>query len=214
MCYNGHVPKIVDPEARRSAVVDALFRVVLRDGLEGASLRRVADEAQLAVGSVRHYFDSHDALVTFALDAMIERVTARLTARVADLLPTLDAGTGPSDRAQDAVVELLGELLPLDDERRAEAAVWLAFENAARTRPELRDRSAAAIAGTSRLVRHVLAGAAERGALREGLDLDVEEQRLSALVDGLTLRSVLHPELLGPEEARAALARHLESLRR
>ncbi|CAM3477940.1 TetR/AcrR family transcriptional regulator [Isoptericola cucumis] len=207
------MPKIVDPDRRRANVVDALFRVVRRAGLEGASLRRVADEAGLAVGSVRHYFDGHDALVAFALDAMVERVTARLVERASALVPALERGDLTGAATIDAVVDLLAELLPLDTERRDEAAVWLAFESAARTRPELRERSAAAVAGTSALVRRVLDGAHARGSLRPGLDLDLEEQRLSALVDGLTVRGVLHPELLPPDRARAVLASHLAGLR-
>lgn len=207
------MPKIVDPERRRADVVDALFRVVRRAGLEGASLRNVADEAGLAIGSVRHYFDSHDALLAFALDAMVERVSDRLLARVAVVLPEIEEGRVVGDAARDATADMLGELLPLDDERRDEAAVWLAFVDAARTRPALRERSAAATAATAGLVRRVLAGADRRGGLRAGLDLDLEEQRLSALIDGLTLRSVLHPELLTADTARRALRAHLDSLR-
>ncbi len=207
------MPKIVDPERRRADVVDALFRVVRRAGLAGASLRNVADEAGLAVGSVRHYFDSHDALLAFALDAMVERVSDRLLARVAVVLPEIEAGRVVGDAARDATADMLGELLPLDDDRRDEAAVWLAFVDAARTRPALRERSAAATAATAALVRRVLAGADRRGGLRAGLDLDLEEQRLSALIDGLTLRSVLHPELLAADTARRALRAHLDSLR-
>ncbi len=207
------VPKIVDPDQRRADVVDALFRVVRREGLESASLRRVADEAGLAVGSVRHYFDGHDALVAFALDAMVERVTARLVERVGVLLPALESGDLGGAATLDAVVDLLAELLPLDAERRDEASVWLSFEAAARTRPDLHGRSAAAVRGTSALVRRVLDGALARGTLRAGLDLELEEQRLSALVDGLTLRCVLHPELLPPDRARTILANHLAGLR-
>ena len=50
------VPKFVDAALRRQEVVEAVFRIIAADGLERASLREVADEAELAVGSVRHYF--------------------------------------------------------------------------------------------------------------------------------------------------------------
>ena len=44
---------------------------------------------------------------------------------------------------------LLGEFLPLDEERAVDACVWMAFKNAARTRPFLAaeaDRSHRAVA--------------------------------------------------------------------
>ncbi|MEE1782137.1 TetR family transcriptional regulator C-terminal domain-containing protein [Streptomyces sp. SP17BM10] len=45
-----------------------------------------------------------------------------------------------------------------------------------------------------------------------GLDLAVETRRLSALLDGLTLQAVQHPDLVGPDELRAVLHRHLDTL--
>jgi AcrR family transcriptional regulator len=46
-----------------------VFRVVRRAGFEQASLRNVAEEAGLAIGSVRHYFDGHTDLMVFATAA-------------------------------------------------------------------------------------------------------------------------------------------------
>ncbi|MEI5134937.1 TetR family transcriptional regulator [Streptomyces libani] len=65
------MPKQVDREARRREVVDALFRVAVRDGLQRASLRAVADEARLNIGSVRHYFAGQEELMPLcdAVDA-------------------------------------------------------------------------------------------------------------------------------------------------
>lgn len=45
------------------------------------------------------------------------------------------------------------------------------------------------------------------------VDLAVETARLAALLDGLTLRCVLHPELLDPGVARSVLVAHLSALR-
>src|SRR3954462_1402508 len=103
------VPRIVDPEARRTAVVDALFRVVRREGVEQASLRNVADEAGLAIGSVRHYFDSHDELLVFALRELEDRVEVRVRAGAERV-----RAAGTSAERGPLVEALLGELLPLD----------------------------------------------------------------------------------------------------
>jgi hypothetical protein len=43
---------------------------------------------------------------------------------------------------------------------------------------------------------------------------EVEADRLHALVDGLALHGVLHPEDVTPDRARAALRAHLEQLAR
>ena len=102
------MPKFVDAALRRQEVVEAVFRIVAADGLERASLREVADEAELAVGSVRHYFASSDELLTHSFGVVVDRIVSRLTAadeRLAEARP----GTAEH---HEGVLTLLGELLP------------------------------------------------------------------------------------------------------
>lgn len=193
------MPKVVDPEARRRAVAEAVFRVVRAQGLEQASLRNVADEAGLAIGSVRHYFADHDELLSFALDELIARVERRVLARVAEIR---DATT--SRRRKAGVEDLLGELLPLDADRRDEAVVWLEFSNAARTRPTLRPAARRLYQGIRMIVGRVLE--------RSGVPGEDEVERLAALLDGLAVNAVLQPDLMTPAKIRAVLRRHLDGL--
>ncbi|MFF3003380.1 TetR/AcrR family transcriptional regulator [Kitasatospora sp. NPDC057940] len=201
------MPKIVDPVERRQAVADAVLRVAAREGLERASLRNVADEAGLAIGSVRHYFAGSSELMIFAMQELARRIDSRIRAHARTLL---DPEGGTDRRAQ--VEDLLAETLPLDAGRREESALWLSFVTAARTRPELRSRAAEVQAGLDELIQRVLTEAERSGALAPGLDLAVETRRLSALLDGLTLQAVQHPDLVGPGELRAVLRRHLDTL--
>ncbi|GAA1032886.1 TetR family transcriptional regulator C-terminal domain-containing protein [Virgisporangium ochraceum] len=201
------MPKIVDPDARRRAVTDAVFRVIHRDGLEGASLRHIADEAGLAVGSVRHYFASHSELLLFALAALRERMTGRI-------LGHLDRLAGPDPATPAEVAEaVLAEFLPLDEARLQETVVWLAFVTAARTRPELREQAVRLHEGARLVVRRVLDRAAALGRTAPGLDPALETERLSALLDGLAMSVVLHPDRLSPETSLEVLRRHLDTLR-
>lgn len=48
--------------------------------------------------------------------------------------------------------------------------------------------------------------------MRSGLDPALETERLAALLDGLCLSAVLHPDLLGPARCRAVLDAHLAGL--
>ncbi|UUV30466.1 TetR family transcriptional regulator C-terminal domain-containing protein [Amycolatopsis roodepoortensis] len=199
------MPKIVDPDARRLEIAEAAFRVIQRDGLAQASLRSVAEEAGLAIGSVRHYFRGHDELIVFAMRSLGDRLEARLLGHLPDLL---DSAT-PRSRRQEITEELLGELLPLTEQTRAETDVWLAFSAAAKNRPDLAEEAVRMYEGVRALVRRVLDGANEAGGLLDGLDLAVETERLAALLDGLALSTGRTP----PELMRTVLRRHLESLR-
>ncbi|RJL27182.1 TetR/AcrR family transcriptional regulator [Bailinhaonella thermotolerans] len=204
------MPKIVDPGERRQAVVEAVFRVVEREGLEQASLRNVAAEAGLAIGSVRHYFDTHAELMVFAMTEMRDRMVSRLMVHVERLLDPAAAWT-PGGR-REAVADLLAEVLPLDEARRREAVVWLAFVTAARTRPELRPQADSLYDGLLTLATRLLEGARRDGRLRPGADVALEARRLCALLDGLTLEAVLHPARLDAPTLLATLRAHLATL--
>jgi AcrR family transcriptional regulator len=211
------VPKFVDAVIRRQEVVDAVFRIIAADGLERASLREVADEAQLAVGSVRHYFASSDELLTHAFAVVVDRIVGRVTdadSRLGDLPP----GSGEHHAA---VLALLGEFLPLDEERAVDACVWMAFKNAARTKPFLAaeaDRSHRAVAA---VVGGLILGlAGPEGANADGpagVDQQVlvtEAELLLAVLDGLTMHALLQPEWMTALMCKDVLEAHLEGLNR
>jgi AcrR family transcriptional regulator len=216
------MPKFVDAALRRQDVVDAVFRIVAADGLERASLREVADEAGLAVGSVRHYFASSEELLTHSFGVVVDRITGRLEAAEARL-----AGAAPgSAEHRRSVLTLLGELLPLDEERAVDACVWMAFKNAARTRPFLApeaDRSHRTVAAVvGRLMMELAGGAAggadAAGGTAAGLDgsdqqqLVTEAERLLATLDGLTMHALLQPEWMTAQMCHDVLEAHLASL--
>ncbi|MFI9047947.1 TetR/AcrR family transcriptional regulator [Streptomyces sp. NPDC053427] len=203
------MPKYVDPDARRREVVDALFRVAVRDGLQRASLRAVADEAGLNIGSLRHYFAGQQELMRFAMQSMLDRVGGRLLRRVEEI----GGFAGHSHAEQFRLAAgLLGELLPLGEERRAEVIVFLDFSVAARTDPAFADLAEETATGTRRLVRRVLERLAETGALGTGRELGTETERLAALLDGLGLAAALHPQVLDPHQCAEALRTHLADL--
>ncbi len=203
------MPKQVDPEARRRHVIDALFRVVVREGLHRTSLRAVADEAQLNIGSLRHYFASQQDLMRFAMQSMLDRVSHRLLEHI-EGIGDLE-GRRRHEQVQLAA-GLLAELLPLDEHRRAEVTVFLDFNTAARTNEAFGDLARQAAEGTRWLIRRVLSRLEASGSLRPGLDLSLETERLTALMDGLSLGAVLHPETLKPQTCIDVLLAHLGDL--
>jgi AcrR family transcriptional regulator len=201
------VPKIVDAEARRAEVVEAVFRIIAVDGLERASLREVADEAGLAVGSVRHYFAGSEELLAYSFATVVDRVVLRLTHALTRIREQ-DPGTR---QHHEAVLTLLGELLPLDEERAMEACVWMAFKNAARIRPFLAaeaDRSHRHVAAITGQV--ITALVADDGGGQE--TLVVEAERLLATLDGLCMHALLQPDWMTAGMCREVLQRHLAGL--
>ncbi|MGR0159395.1 TetR/AcrR family transcriptional regulator [Paenarthrobacter nitroguajacolicus] len=202
------MPKIVDAEARRHEVVQAVFRIIASDGLERASLREVADEAGLAVGSVRHYFASSDELLVFSFGAVIDRIAGRLE----KALVSVEEASPESSEQNNAVLNLLGQFLPLDEELAVDACVWMAFRHAARIKPvlaaeaERSHRAVAAVVG--RLIMLLSPGGADAQQT-----LVTEAERLLATMDGLCMHALLQPEWMTAEMCSDVLTAHLRSLK-
>ncbi|HZE39395.1 MAG TPA: TetR family transcriptional regulator C-terminal domain-containing protein [Stackebrandtia sp.] len=201
------MPKIVDPTVRRTEVIEAVFRIAERDGLEHASLRNIAAEAGLAVGSVRHYFADHAEVMTFAMRELVERMSQRIL-RHADTIGDRDAA---ADRFE-ATLDLLAEFLPLDDARRTEEAAWLSFVNAARTDARLRPYAKRMHEGFRMVTTRVIAGGQETGRIAATVDVDLESERLAAVLDGLTLSAITQPDAWDNATALAVVRRHMEDL--
>jgi AcrR family transcriptional regulator len=200
------VPKIVNAEARRQEVVEAVWRIIAVDGLERASLREVADEAGLAVGSVRHYFAGSEQLLAFSFAAVVDRIVGRLE----EALPGLQHHAPTTTESRAGVLALLRELLPLDEQRAVEACVWMAFRNAARIKPFLAaeaDRSHREVAAVMGRVITTLLPVDEPEEV-----LVVEAERLLATLDGLCMHALLQPAWMTDRMCTEVLERHLDGV--
>nr|WP_062338157.1 TetR/AcrR family transcriptional regulator [Herbidospora sakaeratensis] len=111
------------PDARRNAVADAVGRLLNRGHGTFPGMREIAAEAGVTTGALQHHFATKDDLLLFALDHHCRRCADRLRARSAE---------GPRS-ARQALAAIVTELLPLDDDRAAEASVARAFVSRAAT---------------------------------------------------------------------------------
>lgn len=187
--------KQVAPDERRRELAQAVWRVIRREGVEHASVRRVAQEAGCSTGSLRHYFTTQSELLMFAMRMVIERVEERIAAAPRPEDPLAAAKT------------TLSHLLPLNADRAAENEVWVAFSARA-----LVDEELGALRGDAY---DRLRSASEHwiDRLLEGSGPErrhVESARLSALIDGLALHAAMRPDLVTPHELSTILEHHLD----
>ncbi|WP_460529377.1 TetR/AcrR family transcriptional regulator [Flindersiella endophytica] len=180
------MPKIVDHEQRRLEIVHALWQVIAASGIEGVSLRVVAQAAGISIGRIQHYFASREELVHTGLELLIGQAEAAYEAT---------AAASPRDR----LLHVLVQQVPRTELGRIGVTVWYAYLAAAITDTRIREILAEALrAGETECAAHVRAirglGRAEARAVA---------RRLLALSDGLTLRVLVHG--LGPDAAIAAI---------
>ncbi len=191
------MPRRVDPRARREQIARALLRVTATHGLDAVSLRHVAAEAGVSMGMVQHWFRTKDEMLRFALQTVSEHVEARLGQRITEI----EHGS-----PREAVRALLVELLPLDEKRRLEAHVAVAFGARAAVSPGIAESLREGIDQ----MRAFLADRIRAANGPRRLDPEHAAVALSALVDGLTAHTLA--EQCTPQAALAALEDHLDTL--
>jgi AcrR family transcriptional regulator len=182
------MPKIVNHEERREQIAEAMWRVILEKGMEGATVRNIAGEAGLSTGALRHYFKDQDELLVYAMRLVNERVEKRAMVILQEELP-------PKEK----VIRVLLEIVPVDDERRAEMDVWFTFQAHVRHRKDLEGAPGHAL---GEAVTKLFAYLSHEGVLREDLDIELEAERLYSIVDGLALHAFLEPERLSEDRVK------------
>ncbi|MGE0768202.1 MAG: TetR/AcrR family transcriptional regulator [Hyphomicrobiaceae bacterium] len=72
-------------ESKRAIILEAALRVFEREGLDGASMRAIGDEAGYTAAAIYFHFDSKEAvyseLLSRSLDRLIERVEGAVASR-------------------------------------------------------------------------------------------------------------------------------------
>jgi len=194
------MPKIVDHEKRKEQIAEAAWRVIRREGLDGVSVRRIAEEMGISLGSLRHYFDSQDELLSYAMRLISKRVRLRIQS-----LPL--SGDALSD-----IELILAEMAPLDEERLAESEVWLAFAGKAVSDPSVRELSLEVHEELALAIRRLIEVLVDRKAARDGINVELEARRLHALLDGLVVHHTTFSERLDRKELMETISYHLKSL--
>ena len=77
-----HVPATV----RRTQIIDAAAAVIARDGVAGATTRRIAAEAHLSLATLHYVFQTKDDILAAVLESLIDRAredNVKITAHLA-----------------------------------------------------------------------------------------------------------------------------------
>lgn len=192
------MPKIVDHNLRKKQIAEASWRVILEQGMEGATVRNIAKEAGLSLGALRHYFSTQDELLEFAMKLVIERATERIEKITVTELPP-----------KEMILQILMQLVPVTPETMAEMEVWFTFISYARHKRVTIDFPHDGIyQGMTKIIR------AMDGLklLRKDLNIDLEIERIYALVDGIALHALMEKERLNYERIYELFVYHLNSI--
>jgi AcrR family transcriptional regulator len=199
------MPRVADHDARRRQVADAVEQLIATDGLDGVTVARTAAAAGISVGLVQHYFPTKDDMLLHTFTAIRTRIEQRVM---------LDAQRADSSgaRIEQILLPALCEMLPLDDIRRRECRVVLAFSGRAVDSPPLGAALQASNAHIRALLAQAIHNGKECGEVPHSTAEHTEAARVLAHLDGLILHTYADPKAMPPDAAKVALADHLRRL--
>lgn len=174
-------PRRHDPD-RRERIISACLDVIAQNGVAGTSHRKVADAADVPLGSMTYHFSGIDELLHEAFSRFAQTVIDRFDARMAQ-------ATSP-DEAVDAVVALITDEVATD--QRDLVLTHELYTLAARE-PRYRALTNAWMASS-------------RAALERHVD-PVTARMLDALIEGLTIHRALDTEPHNTATIRTAVQR-------
>jgi len=176
------MPKLVDHLERREELLEAVWRVLARDGLHGTTIRTIANETGWSAGVLAHYFTDKEDILISALRLSHTRIVARWEEKLEGL------------EGLAALRALVLDNLPLDDERELETRLQLVYWDRAVASKEV--RGARWRHGPTLLARleKLVAEAQERGEISSSEASEDLAERLWALIDGYSLRTLLEPK--------------------
>ena len=168
----------MDPEERRTRIVDACLAVMIRKGIAATTVRDVAAEMGSSPGLVHHYFGSMDDLLATAFDQAAGQDLAETGAAMAareDPVERLRIFFGTYTRAeQDWAFQL-----------------WLDAWAAAARSPVLQETSQRLNVAWQRLLAEVIEAGVGAGSVTCA-DPAGSAWRILSLMDGLALQTVAH----------------------
>lgn len=186
----------MEPEQRRSAIIDAAVRVMLAKGMAATTVRDVASALGTSSGLIHHYFESMDSL----LSAAFEQAASQ----------DLDV-TRAAMAARKRPVEQLAAFFSTYARAEQEWAfqLWLdAWAEAAR-RPQLQETSRRQNSDWQQLlVATIQAGVDEQE--MTCADPEAAAWRILSLLDGLVLQTVAHRAPIGRRAVIAWAVAHAE----
>ncbi|GIP61338.1 MAG: TetR/AcrR family transcriptional regulator [Paenibacillus dendritiformis] len=194
------MPKIVDHVHKRKIIAETAWKIIETEGIERASIRRIASEAGMSTGALRHYFSNQDELLLFIMEYFLARGRERSE--------NISWSTNPLN----AVRETLLELVPVNQDKQTETGVWLVFAIRSLTSAALNAKKDELTEGEYILMEALLEILIKAGYINKTINIEIETLRLAVIIEGLSIHALLRPDIFTIEKTEQIITHHLNEL--
>lgn len=194
------MPKIVDHDRKRKMIVETAWGIITNEGIDKASVRRIASEAGMSTGALRHYFSNQDELLLFILEYYLARGKER------------SENKSWSQNPLGAVRETLLELVPVDRDKQTETSVWLVFAIRSLTSAALNTKIIELTEGEYVFMEALFEILIKAGQVSKDIPIEIEKLRLAAVIEGISIHALLRPDIFTIEKTEQIITHHLNEL--
>ncbi|NJK66853.1 MAG: TetR family transcriptional regulator [Oscillatoriales cyanobacterium RU_3_3] len=185
---------------RRLEVTEAVWRVIIREGLDRTSMRAIAQELGSTTGVVTHYFRDKDELTLFALERVFE-----------NLFRDMEAGV-KGWQGLERLEQMIFAVLPFAPSGIRGWQIWIAFLGYAIGRETLIEEHRKRYDSLRQMICQELTDLQTAQLIRKDIDPVLEANALIALVDGIGTGLVINAESFHPDQQRYLVQRHIKTL--
>lgn len=190
----------INASERRLEVSEAAWRVIVREGLDHASMRAIAQELGTTIGVITHHFRNKDELMLFALDQVTQRLIRAM-------------GEGAmSAKGLKRLEQILFVLLPSNSTAEDILKVWIAFLGYAIGRESLMIEHQRQAGKLKQIIAQEIIVLQSAKLIREDIDPNVEAQALLALANGLAIDFIIQTQPLQFKQQQDVLKRYIRTV--
>ncbi|NUU07626.1 TetR/AcrR family transcriptional regulator [Leifsonia sp. C5G2] len=187
------MPKVIDHDQRRSDIIDVTWGLIVKGGLEAATMREIAAEAGFANGALKHYFPGKDEIIQGTYDRALGMMSSTVESAV-------DGKTG-----LEALKAIVYASAPTTPESITAGRVLLSFWERALSNQDLHaSYRTHLVSWRTGLASYLAQGRADGDIVTDTPDEQLVDE-IVLINAGANIMSLLAPELSTPELLTAQL---------
>lgn len=192
------MPKKINLLDKKQQIAEAAWSVMLQQGIESATVRNIAKEAEMSLGAVRYYFPAQTDLLEYALTLIQAKITKAVNEIFQQEIPP-----------QEKILKVLFALLPDEKRTGLETEVRLMFkmhvQYGSKTMKKEED-------GVYTAVKSVISHLMMLNLLSRDVELNIETDRLYALMEGLAMEAMRERDQEKVQKMKKLIVVHLNSI--
>lgn len=196
------MPKKVDHAERKDQIVEAAFRIIHYFGFEKTTLREIAKEAELSLGSVQHFFPKQKDIYMFAMDVIYQRFEERMQKVV-----QVDQGVFEN------AVRMIKQIVQVNtEEERIENDIWVKFSIMATMNAEYQEPKTGFREVHLNFAKDIIRMLHENGYIKTPINIKDSAHSLIIFIHGLVFESVIYAHLYNDQVVEKEIREYLRKI--